>query len=193
MYIFRKTSKMNKTILIVLVLSLAIASMGLTKDGVWTTKSPMGLGRIVLSSSVVDGKVYAIGGDVGNGGISLMEEYDPATDTWTSKVDMPTARSAFNTSAVNGKIYVLGDSIGGGASPISTVEEYDLYPIVVDFNGDGIVDSADVCLMIDYWGTDEPLYVIGPMPWGDGIVDVQDLIILSGHLFEEFPPVEPGD
>jgi len=61
---------------------------------------------------------------------------------------------------------------------------------VVDLNGDGIVDSADMCIMVDNWGTDEPLCDIGPMPWGDGIVDVQDLIILAEHLFEEFPPVE---
>ena len=56
---------------------------------------------------------------------------------------------------------------------------------IVDFNGDGIVDAGDMCIMVDYWGTDEPLCDIGPMPWGDGIVDVQDLIILSEHLFEE--------
>ena len=56
---------------------------------------------------------------------------------------------------------------------------------VVDFNGDGIVDAADLCIMVDYWGTDEPLCDIGPMPWGDGIVDIQDLIVLAEHLFEE--------
>ncbi|MHC4143636.1 MAG: LamG-like jellyroll fold domain-containing protein [Planctomycetota bacterium] len=56
---------------------------------------------------------------------------------------------------------------------------------IVDFNGDGIVDSADMCIMVDYWATDEPLCDIGPMPWGDGIVDVQDLVVLSEHLFEE--------
>jgi hypothetical protein len=28
------------------------------------------------------------------------------------------------------------------------------------------------------------------MPWGDGIVDVQNLIILSEHLFEEIVPPE---
>jgi inhibitor of cysteine peptidase len=28
------------------------------------------------------------------------------------------------------------------------------------------------------------------MPWGDGIVDVQDLIVLAEHLFEEYPPAE---
>jgi len=61
---------------------------------------------------------------------------------------------------------------------------------VVDFNGDGIVDAADMCIMVDYWGTDEPLCDIGPMPWGDGIVDFQDLIVLAEHLFEEIPPVE---
>jgi hypothetical protein len=33
---------------------------------------------------------------------------------------------------------------------------------------------------------------IGPMPWGDGIVDVQDLIVLAEHLFEEFPPAVLG-
>jgi hypothetical protein len=28
---------------------------------------------------------------------------------------------------------------------------------------------------------------IGPTPLGDGIVDVQDLIVLAEHLFEEVP------
>ena len=36
--------------------------------------------------------------------------------------------------------------------------------------------------MVDFWGTDEPLYDIGPTPFGDGIVDVQDLIVLSEYL-----------
>jgi len=56
---------------------------------------------------------------------------------------------------------------------------------IVDLNSDGIVDSADMCIMVDHWGTNEPLCDIGPMPWGDGIVDVQDLIVLAEHLFEE--------
>jgi Tol biopolymer transport system component len=71
---------------------------------------------------------------------------------------------------------------------------YDLWQAsinpVVDLNADGIVDSADMCVIVDHWGTDEPLCDIGPMPWGDGIVDVEDLIVLAEHLFEEFPPVE---
>ena len=61
---------------------------------------------------------------------------------------------------------------------------------VVDLNADGIVDAADMCIIVDHWGTGEPLCDIGPMPWGDGIVDVQDLVVLAEHLFEEVPPVE---
>jgi hypothetical protein len=61
---------------------------------------------------------------------------------------------------------------------------------IVDFNSDGIVDAADVCIMVEHWLTDYPSCDIGPMPWGDGIVDVQDLIVLAEHLFEEFPPDE---
>ncbi len=58
---------------------------------------------------------------------------------------------------------------------------------VVDLNGDGIIDSADMCIIVDHWGEDYSLCDIGPMPWGDGIVDVQDLIVLAEHLFEEVP------
>jgi hypothetical protein len=46
---------------------------------------------------------------------------------------------------------------------------------IVDFNGDGIVDAADMCIMVDHWGTDNFLCDIGPMPSGDGVVNVEDL------------------
>jgi hypothetical protein len=151
----------------------------------WTRKADMPTGRTYFSTSVVNGKIYAIGGltsGIANH-VSPVEEYDPATDTWTRKADIPTARSGLTTSAVNGRIYAIGGWVGS-SKVLSTVEEYDATPpLVVDFNGDGIVDSADICMMIDHWHTDEPLYDIGPRPFGDGIVDVQDLIVLSEHLF----------
>ena len=118
---------MNKTISIVLVLTLGLASVSLAEDGIWTTKSHMRLGRIVLSSGVVDGKIYAIGGAQAPPGLRYVEEYDPATDTWTRKADMPTARLNVSTSAVNGKIYAIGGAAGGNQWYLgfSTVEEYD--------------------------------------------------------------------
>ena len=52
---------------------------------------------------------------------------------------------------------------------------------VVDLNGDGTVDAADICIIVDNWDTDEPSCDIGPMPWGDGIVDVLDIIVWAEH------------
>ena len=71
----------------------------------------------------------------------------------------------------------------------STIWQAPILP-VVDLNGDGIVDAADMSIMIEHWGEDYSLCDIGPMPWGDGIVDVQDLIVLAEHLFEEVPPIQ---
>ncbi len=84
-------------------------------------------------------------------------------------------------------LYFHSDRTGGSG-------DRDLWQVsiepVVDLNSDGIVDSTDMCIIVDNWDTDDQLCDIGPMPWGDGIVDVQDLIVLAEHLFEEIPPDE---
>ncbi len=48
------------------------------------TKTDMPTARISLTLSVVNGKIYAIGGDTIQCSIDLstVEEYDPQTDTW---------------------------------------------------------------------------------------------------------------
>jgi len=56
---------------------------------------------------------------------------------------------------------------------------------VVDLNGDGMVDGADMTIMLERWHTDDPLCDIGPTPFGDGIVDAKDVLVLAEHLFEE--------
>lgn len=75
------------------------------------------------------------------------------------------------------------------------VGSYDQWQVsidpVVNLNSDGIIDAADMCIIVDNWGTDNQLFDVGPTPWGDGVVDVQDLIVLAEYLFEEIPPTEP--
>ncbi len=56
---------------------------------------------------------------------------------------------------------------------------------VPDFNGDGIINSSDMCIMVDHWHTDDSMCDIAPLPLGDGFVDVQDLVMLGELLFEE--------
>ncbi len=151
----------------------------------WTVKAPMPAARCLLDTSVVNGKICAIGGWNGSNIISTVEIYDPVTDTWTKEVDIPVPTEAPSTSVVDGIIYVMGGYASGADTSAVYASE-----VIVDLNGDGIVDSADMCIMIDHWGTDYSLCDIGPTPFGDGIVDVQDLIVLAEHLFEEFPPVQ---
>ena len=58
-------------------------------------------------------------------------------------------------------------------------------PAECDLNGDGIVDAADLCMIVDNWQTSEPSCDLAPGLFGDGIVDIQDLIVVAEHLFEE--------
>ncbi|MHC4584537.1 MAG: kelch repeat-containing protein, partial [Planctomycetota bacterium] len=116
---------MKRTISLVLVLVLGLASVSLAAEGIWSTKADLLSRRYVLSSSVVDGKIYAIGGDGGSGGLSTVEAYDPVTDTWTRKANMPMVRGAAASSAVNGRIYVIGGNAGPYGALYSSVIEYD--------------------------------------------------------------------
>ena len=140
--------------------------------------------RSYFSTSAVNGRIYAIGGVKSHESdlVAPVEEYDPATDTWTTKADMPTARAGLATGAVNGRIYAIG---GWSGTTVSTVEEYDTGLPTPDFNGDYVVDIEDLTLLIEFWGTDEPLCDIAPRPFGDGIIDVQDLELLMSDWGQE--------
>ena len=184
---------------------LAVAKRD-TKDSPW--KEPVDLGSVINSWSCQDTPW------ISSDGLLLMFTdcwfCDPrpnglgSTDIWFTKratkdddwgepvnlgspVNTEFAEDACMISADGSTLYFNSDRPGGSGT-------YDLYQAqiipIVDLNGDGIVDAADMCIMVDFWGTDDSLCDIGPMPWGDGIVDVQDLIVLAEHLFEEFPPAQ---
>jgi N-acetylneuraminic acid mutarotase len=98
-----------------------------------------------LSTSVVNGKIYAIGGGSSSSTsyasvetYSTVEEYDPATDTWTAKSDMPTARGFHSANVVDGKIYVIGGSQASSpdSNHVRTVEVYDPATDTWSQNGD---------------------------------------------------------
>ena len=64
--------------------------------------------RSALISSVVNGKIYCIGGYYTYNYYNKLEVYDPMADTWEIKVNMPTARFYLTSSVVDGKIYCVG-------------------------------------------------------------------------------------
>ena len=81
----------------------------------------------------------------------------------------------------DGLMLFFGSERPGGAGS-KDLWQAPIIPIV-DFNGGEIVDVEDVVILTDHWGEKNyPLCDIGPMPWGDGIVDVQDLIVLAKYI-----------
>jgi len=60
----------------------------------------------------------------------------------------------------------------------------DFIPIV-NFNGDKIIDTADLVTLIEHWGSEEPLCDIGPLPLGNGVVDDTDLAVLMNYWGRE--------
>ena len=54
---------------------------------------------------------------------------------------------------------------------------------ICDLNNDLKIDSTDMHIMVDHWGENYALCDIGPTPLGDGVVDIQDFIVLTEHLY----------
>jgi len=116
--------RVNKVVIVAVLLGMTIRCLAV--EGTWTRKSDLPTARLGLSTSVVNGKIYAIGGGYSIEGphSRIVEEYDPVTDTWTKKADMPTGRIGHAASVVNGKVYVIGGDVRREVSG-SEVEEYD--------------------------------------------------------------------
>jgi N-acetylneuraminic acid mutarotase len=101
----------------------AFSSAG-TAENTWTTKAPMHVARSNLGVAVVDGKIYAIGGLVGNGVVTgANEEYDPETDTWALRKSMPTPRSDFGVEVYRDKIYCIGGAVNEVYDPATDTWE----------------------------------------------------------------------
>jgi len=117
---------------------------------------------------------------------SIDDDWGPAVDLG---IDNPHNFYGPAFSPDGSTIYFDAHAVWGGYGD-NDIWQVKFIPIV-DFNVDGIVDSTDMCILVDNWHTENTLCDIAPLPLGDGYVDVQDLIVLAEHLFEEFPPVDP--
>ena len=98
--------------------------------GSWSIKAQAPSERAVLAGAVVNGLLYAMGGEVGVHELVLdtVEAYDRRSNSWTTKNPLPTARTQLAAGVVGGKIYAVGGAIApvvGCCKPVATVEVYD--------------------------------------------------------------------
>ena len=150
---------MKRTISLVLVLTLYLASVSLAAEDTWTYKADMPTARTWVGGCVLDGRIYVIGGARSVSSVtSAVEMYDTITDTWTRKANMPSARCNTATCSFEGKIYVFG-----GISPgVFSTAKKNVY--VYDPQIDTWTQKADMPNANAFCGiavVDDTIYLIG--------------------------------
>ena len=97
----------------------------------WTTGAPMPTARQGAGAAVVNDILYVFGGKPNVSAcpqaycqLTVVEAYDPATDTWSTKSPMPTPKDSIAVVAVGEIIYVIGGFLNG-TGRLTSVESYD--------------------------------------------------------------------
>jgi len=127
----------------------------------WVTKAPLPIAADHVGHAVINGQIYAIGGEHGHhpvGQNSLVSpyvqhnylfRYDQASDTWTRLANLPVATSHFEggTLTINNKIVIMGGLVGGSTTH-NRIQVYDpatnkwtLLKTNMPFSGDGVVSG----------------------------------------------------
>ena len=83
-----------------------------TETNEWAAKADIPSKRHGLSTSLVDGKIYAFGG-VATSTSKFNECYDILSNTWTTKASLPRAKQHPTTATVNTSIYIIGGNSSG--------------------------------------------------------------------------------
>ena len=144
-----------------------LISMGRNANADFTFGEPTNLGPIVNSSSSewppsisADGlSLYFCSNRPGGYGHRDLWVTSRSTkdNEWGTPENLgPTvnssAKEAFPSISADGSTLYFASSRAGGQGR-GDIWQVSIIPIV-DFNADGIVDSVDMCIMVDYWGTD---------------------------------------
>lgn len=75
------------------------------------------------AASVMDGKIYAVGGWNGYTALSSVEAYDPTTNSWTNMAPMSIGRYHLATAVADGKLYAIGGDYGGAGGHLQSLNE----------------------------------------------------------------------
>jgi N-acetylneuraminic acid mutarotase len=94
----------------------------------WTTSTPLPFSRNHIAATVLNGKIYVIGGQAGNDDGAPASDvlmWDPShPSAWQTVASLPQPRSHLVAVAVDGKI-VVADGVTTGLTPLASVLAYD--------------------------------------------------------------------
>jgi hypothetical protein len=98
------------------------------------------------------------------------------------EIELPETAGAPTVAGDGSALFFWSFSQGGPGG--GDIWKVDLLPLA-DLNGNGWVEDGDLCAVVNHWGQNEPACDIGPSPMGNGIVDVEDLLVVFDHIGEE--------
>lgn len=81
----------------------------------WQARTPAPTSRQEVASTVLDGKVWVIGGLTASGASPVVEIYDPAADKWSTGPPLPLAVHHEAATVYRGEIVVLGGFVDAGS------------------------------------------------------------------------------
>lgn len=120
------TSRILKSFVTIFVISFALQGAALGGSLVGELISPMSVPHNNAAAAACDGKLYVWGGvSTGGGRTSVLEAYDPSTNTWTTRADSPAAAAGLGAFALGGRLYSVGGEGPGNAQFRNTVDRYD--------------------------------------------------------------------
>jgi N-acetylneuraminic acid mutarotase len=100
----------------------------------WTTipDSMIPTRRNHMGGAALNGKLYAVGGDVQGHSVNTgaNQEFDPLTATWTNKTDLPVVRGSLQAFAWFGHMVVMGGQ--NGATNVPSFKEVHAYNPITD-------------------------------------------------------------
>ena len=96
-----------------------------TTQKTWGSASPMKKARTGAQASIVDGKIYVIGGAALGGATTSIEVYELANNTWGSHFAMQRPRTGHSVASDGNKIYIIGGAVEESLAGITgLVEEF---------------------------------------------------------------------
>ena len=134
----------------------------------WLTAAALPRGANHVGVAVLAGKLYAIGGFIGQNHTPHNEcyTYDPAADAWQPIAPLPRSFAAIGCAVLNGRLHAIGGGVGVGFENRRSVDWHFAY--------DPSADRWEPC---------------APMPTGrdhTGVVTVGDRIHLIGGRVDTF-------
>lgn len=90
----------------------------------WKQLANLQTPRAEFGMAIVDGCVYAVGGNDGEKRLSSIERYDPLLNAWKYCAQMKIAISSPAVCSLNGLLYVTG----------GTIDDYDLVDLILCYN-----------------------------------------------------------